>query len=294
MVTDSTSSLSPSACREAGISLIPLRVVIDGVSRPEVTSEEDSDAGAEPAMIGVTPGQVARALRQGRRVTTSRPRPEAFAATYARLADTGHSAVVSVHLSRAMSGTVDAARLAATQAPIPVTVLDAGCLAMAMGFAVLAGAAAAADGETSEQIARRVRRRADAATTYFCVASLEHLRRGGRIGAAAAALGSALAVKPLLTVEGGRIRPHERVRTASRARARLLELGLTALARTGGTHPSVDVAVHHLDDPAGAEALAAHFADVSIAGTVISAELSAVLAVHTGPGTLGLVISPRT
>lgn len=271
---------------------MPLHVVIDGVSRAESVAGQVGDAPGERPTV--TPGEVARALRAGQSVTTSRPGPDAFVQTYRRLAERGYEAVVSAHLSHAVSGTVDAAAVAAPDAPIPVTVVDTGTVGMATGFAVLAGARAARAGADAEETARVVEQQAAASTTYFCVASLEHLRRGGRIGAAAALVGSALAVKPLLTVENGSIRPYERVRTTARAHARLAELALAALARAAAEYEAVDVAVHHLDDLAAAEALAEQLRGrVSVPGEVIIAELSAVLGVHVGPGTLGVVVAPR-
>jgi DegV family protein with EDD domain len=268
--------------------IVPLQVVIDDVGRPEAFG---AAAGTESV---VTPADVARALRERRSVTTSRPGPDAFVAAYRQLAEAGYDAVVSAHLSRAISGTVDAAAVAAPDAPVPVTVVDTGTVAMATGFAVLAGAETARAGGSADEVAAAVERRAAASTTYFCVADLEHLRRGGRIGAAAALVGSALAVKPLLTLDQGTIRPYERVRTAARAHARLAELALAALARAAAEHPGVDLAVHHLDDRAAAERLADRLRDrVSAPGSVVIAELSAVLGVHVGPGTLGVVVAPR-
>jgi DegV family protein with EDD domain len=286
-VTDSTSSLRPST--ECGdIVIVPLQVVIDGVSRPEWVG------GDEPTMSVVTPAEVARAMRAGRVVTTSRPGPSAFAQVYRDLAEAGFDSVVSAHLSRAVSGTIDAAAVAAPDASVPVTVVDVGTVAMATGFAVLAGARAARSGATADEVAEAVERSAAASTTYFCVADLEHLRRGGRIGAAAALVGSALAVKPLLTVWNGMIQPYERVRTTARAHARLAELGLAALTEAVATHSAVDLAIHHLDDLAAAERLSAALrGGVLVPGEFVIAELSAVLGVHVGPGTLGVVIAPR-
>ena len=135
--------------------------------------------------------------------------------------------------------------------------------------------------------------RAAASTTYFYVDTLEFLRRGGRIGPAAAVLGSALAVKPLLTVTDGEIRPCERVRTESRALARLGELGLAALARAGGRSEHVDVAVHHLDNAEGAARLVSRLQSRVTGCEVAVREVSAVIGVHVGPGMLGVVVSPR-
>ncbi len=279
VVTDSTSSLRPCEAVEAQVAVIPLQVVIDDESRPE--SEVD-------------PCEVATALRAGRRVSTSRPTPEVIGATYAQLAREGFDAIVSVHLSAAISGTCGAAQVAAAGAQLPVTVVDSRTVALGTGFAVLAGARAGAVGASAAEVADLVTRQAAASTTFFYVDSLEYLRRGGRIGTAAAMVGSALAVKPLLTVAEGRIQAYERVRTESKALARLAELGLAAWARAAGGSAEVDVAVHHLDNPAGAARLRERLQGrLTDAGEIVVAELSAVLGVHTGPGTLGVVVAPR-
>jgi DegV family protein with EDD domain len=278
MVTDSTSSLDPADAVRADISIIPLQVVIDDLSRPE------SD---------VRPLEVACALRAGRRVSTSRPTPDVIGHTYAALEAAGYDAIVSVHLSSKISGTCGAAQVAAASVHIPIVVVDSMTLAMAVGFAVLAGAEVARSGAAPAEVVAQVRRRAAAATTYFYVDSLEYLRRGGRIGTAAAMLGSALAVKPLLTVTDGEIRPYERVRTESKALARLEELSLDALARAATRNGAVDVAVHHLDNPGGAHRLVERLQDRVPTGRVVISEVSAVLGVHVGPGTVGIVVSPR-
>jgi DegV family protein with EDD domain len=278
VVTDSTSSLAPGLAERAGVHVIPLQVVVDGVSRPEGE---------------VGPAEVAAALRARRPVSTSRPAVETFRARYAELAAAGYQGVVSAHLSGRISGTVAAARLAAAQADIPVLVVDTHVLAMATGFAVLAGAAAAQHGADLAGVAEVVVRRAAATSTWFSVADLEHLRRGGRIGAATAALGSALAVKPLLTVRDGRIRSLERVRTASRAVARLEELAVAAVAAARARGLAAEVAVHHLDEAAAAGRLAERLTTgASLAQPVVVAEVSAVLGVHVGPGTFGVVVAP--
>lgn len=278
VVTDSTSSLVPGLAAAAGVRVIPLQVVIDGVSRSE-------------AEVG--PGEVAAALRARRQVSTSRPSAEAFRTTYADLAAAGCRGVVSAHLSGRISGTAAAAELAAAEAAIPVLVVDTRVIAMAAGFAVLAGAAAAEEGAELDEVAATISRRAAATSTWFSVEDLEHLRRGGRIGAATAALGSALAVKPLLTVRDGRIRSLERVRTASRALDRLEELAVAAVGVARARGEAVEVAVHHLDDePAGRRLAERLEARASLTQPAVMAEVSAVLGVHVGPGTAGVVVAP--
>lgn len=284
VVTDSTSSLVSSAANEAGLVVVPLQVIVDGRSRPE---------SFRPDHGSMTPGAVAAALREGRSVSTSRPAPEAFASAYESAAAAGASAIVSVHLSSGISGTCDAAMTAARSASLPVTVVDSRTVAPACGFAALAAARVARAGGSPEAVAETARRRAAAASTWFCVENLEYLRRGGRIGAAQAMLGSALAVKPLLTVTDGKIAPFERVRTMSRALARLEQLAINALDELAGA--IADVAVVHLDNRSAADRLArALIGHAALApGGITVSEVSAVLGVHCGPGTVGLVVSPR-
>jgi DegV family protein with EDD domain len=275
IVTDSTAYLPASTAAAAGISVVPLQVVVEGRSLDEGTA--------------FGPRELTDALRRRVRVSTSRPSPRAFLDTYESVVAAGASAVVSVHISGHMSGTGDAARLAAEDAPVPVEVVDSHSLGMGLGYAVLSGAAAADVGDTVGQVAGVVRRRADRTSTFFYVDTLEYLRRGGRIGAAQALLGAALAVKPLLHLREGEIQPLEKVRTSSRAVARLEELAL----ERAGTGP-VDIAVHHLDNAERADALAQRLrARLPAMGELVVSEVGAVIGAHVGPGLLAVVVAPH-
>jgi DegV family protein with EDD domain len=275
IVTDSTAYLPASTAAAAGISVVPLQVVVEGRSLDEGTA--------------FGPRELTDALRRRVRVSTSRPSPRAFLDTYESVVAAGASAVVSVHISGHLSGTGDAARLAAEDSPVPVEVVDSHSLGMGLGYAVLSGAAAADVGDTVGQVADVVRRRADRTSTFFYVDTLEYLRRGGRIGAARALLGAALAVKPLLHLREGEIQPLEKVRTSSRAVARLEELAL----ERAGTGP-VDIAVHHLDNAERADALAQRLrARLPAMGELVVSEVGAVIGAHVGPGLLAVVIAPH-
>ncbi len=250
--------------------------------------------------------QIADALRNRRSMSTSKPSPETFEQTYDRLLAAGTQQIVSVHLSAAISGTYDSAVQAAGRFGDRVRVVDSRTVAMGCGFAALAGARLARDlasdssptaggdastaAEESAPIAQLVTQRARCCEVYFLVPDLEYLRRGGRIGAAAAMLGSSLAIKPLLQVVGGAIGPYERVRTTARAHSRLTELAAEAIRRVDG---AADVAVHHLDDEPAARRLAANLHDLVDPGQLLLSEISAVVGVHVGPGTVGVVISPH-
>ncbi len=276
VVTDSTAYLPAGLAEKYDVTVVPLHVMLGGRT------------GAEG--VEVSPQEVAMALAERRqRVSTSRPTPVELAAAYRA---TGAGAVVSVHLAAGLSGTYDAARLAADEVAgegIDVRVVDSRAIAMGLGFAVLAAAGSAAAGADLDAVAGRAAQAAAATTTLFYVDTLEHLRRGGRIGAASALLGTALAVKPLLQVSDGTIAPLEKVRTASRALARLEDLAAVAASDV-----AVDVAVHHLAAPAKADLLAERLrCRLPGLGSLHVSEVGAVVGAHVGPGLLGVVVFRR-
>ncbi len=280
LVTDSTAYLPEELRARGDVTVVPLHVVIAGREHEEG--------------VDTSPAAVASALRGGASVSTSRPAPQAFLDAYERAAAAGASAVVSVHISADMSSTFEAAELAASQAPVPVEVVDSRSLGMAMGYAVLSGAEAAAGGAEAEEVVAVVRRRLEETTVDFYVDTLEYLRRGGRIGAASAYLGSALAIKPILALESGRIVPLEKVRTAGRALGRLVELAVEAAEDVPWGRDGVDVAVHHLDAAERASELADDLrARVPGLRELHVVELGPVVGAHVGPGTLAVAVSPR-
>ncbi|OXY85237.1 MULTISPECIES: DegV family protein [Streptomyces] len=275
VVTDSTAYLPRRTMERHGITAVPLTVVLG-----DQALEEGTEISAR---------SLALALQKRHSVTTSRPSPEVFAETYRAAAGRGADALVSLHLSAEFSGTYDAALLAAKDAPIPVRVVDTGMVAMALGFCALAAAESAEAGGSLDEVVAAAEKRAAGTSAYFYVDTLDYLRRGGRIGTAQALLGSALAVKPILQLDGGRIEMLEKVRTASKAIGRLEEI---VAERAGGA--AVDIAVHHLAAPERAERLAERLRE-RVPGLVDLhvSEVGAVIGAHTGPGLLGAVISPR-
>jgi DegV family protein with EDD domain len=274
VVTDSTASLPEHVVAARSIMVVPLQVVVGA---------EVYDEGSDETQRVVT-----EALRVRTAVSTSRPAPETFAAAYEAAAAAGATAVVSVHLSAEVSGTYDSAVLGAAQVDVPVLVVDSRQVGLATGFAALWAADVADRGGGADAAAEAARARALATSSYVYVDTLEHLRRGGRIGAGAALLGSALAVKPLLTVTDGRVEPLEKVRTAGRAMARIEELAV----RAAGSGP-VDVAVQHLDAERRANVLAEALGErVPRAAEVWVREVSAVIGAHVGPGMVAVIVAP--
>lgn len=276
VVTDSTASLPPDLVAKAGLGVVPLQVVVDSTS------------GAEG--VDVSAEDVVRALStRGVQVTTSRPSPAVLAAAYAEAAErVGARAVVAVHLSSELSGTVEGARLAASAlGDLDVRVVDSRLIAMGLGFSALAAAEAAARGLDADEVVAAAERRTARTRVLLYADTLEHLRRGGRIGAAAHLLGSALAVKPLLHVVDGETTLLEKVRTAGRAVARLEDV---AVEEAGDSR--VDLVVHHLAAPDRAQALSQRLGRrIPDVRSLRVLEVSAAVGAHTGPGCLGVVVS---
>ena len=279
IVTDSTASIPPEQAEARGIAVVPLQVVIGA---------QVYDEGRD----GATPELVAKALADFVPVSTSRPNPAAMAEVYERLAEEGADEIISIHLSGEMSGTFESAQLAAGQVEVPVTCIDSRQVGAATGYAALSAADVLDDGGSVAEAARAARDRAAAATSLFYVDTLEYLRRGGRIGAAAAILGGALSVKPLLTITDGKVANLERVRTGARALGRLEDLAVEA----AGDQP-VEVYVAHLANADRAEQLASKLGERLVDNLegreVWCGELGAVLGAHVGPGMVAVCVAPR-
>ncbi len=286
VVTDSTASLPKSWAAAASVDVLPLHVLVGRESLAE---------GVE-----ITGAQVTELLRAGKQsVTTSGPSPGEFVEFYREVAQRRSvDHIVSVHLSGRISRTIESAQLAAAavRSDVEVTVIDSRTLGLAMGYAVCSGAALADHGASAEDIAAHIRQGAAECSAYFYVDTLEFLRRGGRIGAASALLGGALAIKPLLTVADGEVKPWERVRTRAKAMARLQTQTVADVEGHRRAGRTVQVGIHHCDAAERADVFAAHIraavsADLPVVNVHV-VELGAVTAVHTGPGTLAVVVSP--
>jgi DegV family protein with EDD domain len=277
VVTDSTAYLPAELGGTYELTVVPLTVVING------------DSGLEGSEI--TPVDVARALTARRsELSTSRPAPAQFVEAYRKLLDAGADGVVSIHLSAQLSGTYDAARLAAAEVGDRVQVVDSQTAGMGLGFVALGAATAARAGATLDAVRRCAVDHTARTSTLFYVDTLEFLRRGGRIGAAEALVGTALSVKPILHVVDGAIVMRYKVRTAGRALAKLVDLAVEA-SGSG----DVDIAVHHLGMPdraaALADAVAMRLGD-RLRDCYIT-EIGAVVAAHVGPGVAGVVVHRR-
>jgi DegV family protein with EDD domain len=279
VVTDSTSYLPPELIERHGIHVVPLYVVFGGdrtVPEVEITDY--------PAFF--------EELRSAEKLpTTSQPSVGDFTAAFAPYLAEGRD-VVSVHISGGLSGTPEAARQAKEaltrdgKGGERIEVIDSTTAAGGLGFMVLAAAKAAGDGASAAEIAAHVARARKELRLWFAIDTLEFLKRGGRIGAASAWIGSTLKVKPILTVEN-EMTPVERVRTSSRMFERLLEYGRGCAESGAGAWSA-----QHINAPDQCAALVERCQEIFGTPPTIVSEIGPVLSAHTGPGLLGMGAIP--
>jgi DegV family protein with EDD domain len=277
IVTDSSSSLAAADAEREQIRVVPLKVIIGADTYDEGSPDLTADMIAE-ALAAFVP------------VSTSRPTPEDFSAVYQELADGGAEQIVSVHMSAKMSGTYESATFAAKSSPVPVSVVDSGQVGLGVGFAAGRAAAAREDGAGVDEIVAAAERASASTTVLLYVDTLEYLRRGGRVGSAAALIGSALAVKPILTLADGKVAPLERVRTSARALGRLEALAVEA---TQPCENGYDIGVQHLANRAVADQVAGHLAEQLGRDSVPVDEVGTAIGAHVGPGMVSVTVTPR-
>jgi DegV family protein with EDD domain len=273
IVCDTTSYLPGELIDERGVGLVSLYVALGGEQRREL---EIGDYGAFFERL--------RASDEG--ATTSQPSIGDFVDVYGPLLEAGRS-IVSIHLAAGISGTYESALQARRQlidegrGGERIHVIDSRTGCGGMGMLVLA-ASAAAGGDGAEAVVERVAEARDALRMWFAIDTLEYLRKGGRIGSARAWLGSALQIKPILTLED-EITPVERVRTRRRVFERLVQYAEEL--RDAGRDAWV---VQHIRDPENAQRLVERCREVMGSDPVFVSEIGPVIGAHTGPGLLGV------
>jgi DegV family protein with EDD domain len=277
VVTDTTAYLPNALIREHGIGLVSLHVNWNG------RSQRESEMGDLDAFYD--------RLREGQEFpTTSQPSIGDFLEVYEPLAEAGHD-IVSIHLSGGISGTVGVARQAAERIAKRsgtgrVTVIDSASMCGGLALVVLGAARAAAGGGDAEKVARRAADAREEMKMWFALNTLEYLRRGGRIGAASAWLGSALKIKPILTL-GEQITPVERVRTHDRVLQRLIHYAQQRKA--DGCDAWL---VQHIQAPDEAARLVEAVQEIMGCPPLLVSEVGPVGGCYAGPGMLGIGAMP--
>ncbi len=276
VITDSSAYLPPFQTDSLPVDVIPLYLIWEGKSYADG--------------IDLQPEDFFRRLADSPEMPRTSQIPlQTFLNVYRRWLEKGYD-ILSIHISGKVSGTVAAAMQAARElAAEKIRVFDSLTGAAAMAFQVVEAARAAAQGATlaeCERIARKIR---DVSHTYFIPGTLEFLHRGGRIGGAAALLGSALKIHPILETRNGVIEACEKVRTMSRAMQRMVEL----MERKVGSCSRVMAASLYADIPELAETLL-HLVKERLGNRIQQtwfSTISPVIGAHIGPGAVGMAFA---
>lgn len=268
IVTDSASDIPQNVCDELGIEIVPLSIRFgdrEYQDRTELTTEE---FWAEMAKAAVLP-------------ETAAPSVGAFEETFRRLADNGATGVVCINLSSKLSATMQSAQVAAKslEGVCPIEVVDSLNASMGIGVQVIRAAEMARDGADVATIVAAIEDLRTRTKVLFTVDTLEFLKKGGRIGAAQALLGSVLSIKPVMKTEDGQVAPAGKVRTRSKALQFIIDEAKAA--------PIEQICVMHtmandLDD------FIKMVEPFAPEGAMIVAQVGPVVGVHTGPGVAGL------
>lgn len=273
IVTDTSAALPDEVYKlpnGSELFIIPIPVMIG----EQIYSEDDD----------VLHHDLSIALASGTSLRTSRPSPGQFSATYKHVAEQGYTRILSIHLSSRLSGTADAARIAAQSSQIPVTVLDSHNAGMSLGHAVLDALMRTRLGLSQDLLAGIAKRQAEVGQTIFTVPNVDTLRKGGRIPALPGLLGQLLQVRPVMHLKDGAIELLDRPRSQAKALALITDIATSA-------EPPVRLSVQAYGDLDTARELAGALEEHSSTPVPVL-RLPAVLAAHLGLGALGVSMSP--
>ena len=266
IVTDSTGDLPEEVAAQHGIGVVPIYINFDGDSYLDGIDLSREDFYARLPDLDPSP-------------TTAIPGLGLFLQTYQRLVDEGATEILSVHLSRELSGVVDAAQLAARDAPVPITVVDSGSLSLGLGFLAQAAAEAAANGSSMTEIMTLIDDQRRRTHVFAMLDTLEFLRRSGRMNRVLATVGGWLRIKPLLKMNDGTATA-ERIRSTEAAVQRLIALLTEAL-------PLERVALVHTHALERAQELRDRARHLLPHDSVLSVDITPVLGAHLGPDAAG-------
>jgi len=271
IITDSTAYLPPDLIARYGIRVIPLKVVFGAEAYAEGVDISNEEFYGKLAAASTLP-------------TTSQPSVGDFLEVYGEASREGKP-ILSIHISSKLSATISTALTAKSELPqAQIEVVDSLSTAMALGMVVLAAARAADEGQSLSQIRATAEKVIQSMNLFFIVDTLEYLHKGGRIGGAAALMGTVLRIKPVLYLKEGQIEVLTKVRTKRKALKRLLELMGERMTEGASVHVTI-IHAHAVEEASALEKeVRAHF---NCAEIYIS-ELGPVIGAHVGPRAIGV------
>jgi DegV family protein with EDD domain len=270
LISDSTCDIPPALREELGVRIVPLYVNFEGKVYKD--------------WVEISPEQIFTRIKTGADLpTTSQPSPQDFEAAFAEALEDGADHVLSINISSKLSGTVQSARIAAEKFPGKVTVFDTLAASAGIGMMVLRAQEMLTQGEALEAVLKELERIRDDHIIRFMVATLDYLRKNGRIGGAEAFLGNLLNIKPILTVQNGIVDAAGRARGEKRA---LKEMVKTFKEWSAG-RSRVRVFFLYTGAETAVENLRREIIALDNAEEVYTSEIGAVIASHVGPGIFG-------
>jgi DegV family protein with EDD domain len=280
IVTDSTADLPIALAEAEGITIVPLRVFFE--EEAYLDGIELDNAGFYQKL------KTSKVLPR-----TSQPPPTDFQAAFTRLIKEGADGIISIHLSSKLSGTYQSACTGRDMLPddlktVPIEVIDSLSISIGMSPAILHAAAQAREGKSLAEIKAYAEDQLARTHILAMLDTLEWVRRGGRIGAAAAFLGNMLSVKPIVTLRDGSVVPVEQPRTRSKAYARIAQL-----IKEAGPIENLDIATS--DEELGPQFAAVMQGIAPGESPIPTYKLGAALGTHTGPGTAAVsyTVAPK-
>lgn len=276
ILTDSTADLPPALHGHPRIDTIPLKVVT-----PQRTYLDRVDLD--------TPEFLNLLKNSPTLPTTSQPSAGEFETKYRQMLDGGADAILSIHISSKLSGTISSAHAALeTLRGAPITVFDSLSTSIGLGLLIQQAVKALDAGEPLAEVVKVLEVMRDAIKIGFVVDTLEYLHKGGRIGRASALMGTLLNVKPVLTLTGGAIEPLDKARSKRKG----IERTLAYIQESIGTERPMVAGIAQLETAEEAESVRQAVLDRFNCKDCFIAELSPVIGTHTGPGVVGIAGCP--
>jgi DegV family protein with EDD domain len=273
IVTDSTCDLTPRELAALDVHRVPLYVAFQGKTHKD--------------WVEIAPKDIIAGVQAGADLpSTSQPSPEDFASAYRAAQEQGATEILVVTISSELSGTFQSANLAAKEAGVPVTIVDSRGASAGVGWLVRKASELRAAGTPVADIAAQLNRLKADQIVLFSVGTLEFLQKGGRVSRVSALLGGMLNIRPILTLDDGKIVPAAKARGTKKAIAEIVD----RVRAHASAHPGTLVLDFlHIQDESAAQTLRQAIKDAGIEfqdGQVY--EIGAVIAAHVGPGTFGV------